>query len=572
MPFPSADLLPVRFGPGGGYFDFMGREPLEPLLDLMRTLSRGSKIPISATGEGETDLLNVYGTRGFGKSFMLAAAVAVLLKEGHRVVFVPNARDVADKAIQCLRGSFAVAFPDLIDDIASCGSVPELASFVANLDYLLVVDQLNALEATALLGHKAERALSDLTSIRGACAYVCGYSANNANATIFAAKQRNERDFYCFGGMSDVEFGAWWARHFRSDGSKGDGSSKGDESEGDGSSKGDESEGDGSSKGDESEGDDLADRLRTLAREDLGGVPLLLTGLLKQVGSPLRATQATLDACLSYIEGLAISTVSELRDWFGDDGPISEMKRKTSMNILAGARAGVTDHPTSYDHRYFFAGPPTSSRPVFTAVCGVALAALAEIVRGFNMHDDFLNLEFLRGCREARNPVVKGFLVEHAVISSIRARGLTLPNDAKYSGPLAIVQYRDVESVTVAPSPCVLYVPTAFNEKDVDAVLRHVEKDTVTIVALQITIGKISRHAHSVRFFTKAQDTRWVEGFSADAVQRLFVWVVLADEARSFRDSHTPRNLRRGRSAQTESKFEQLSIAIRDVCPGLATF
>eukprot|EP01136_Pigoraptor_vietnamica_P024393 Opistho-1_new@77389 len=46
MPFPSADLLPVRFGPGGGYFDFMGREPLEPLLDLMRTLSRGSKIPI----------------------------------------------------------------------------------------------------------------------------------------------------------------------------------------------------------------------------------------------------------------------------------------------------------------------------------------------------------------------------------------------------------------------------------------------------------------------------------------------------------------------------------------------
>eukprot|EP01137_Pigoraptor_chileana_P024516 Opistho-2@92530 len=126
--FPSPYSVPERFA-SGDYFEFMGRERLQPLLDLMRTLLSGSRIPCRYRGvdpQGETKKLNVYGTRGFGKSFMLAAAVALLLKEGQRVVFVPNARDIVDDPTVCLRASFAMAFPELIDDIALCDRVEDL--------------------------------------------------------------------------------------------------------------------------------------------------------------------------------------------------------------------------------------------------------------------------------------------------------------------------------------------------------------------------------------------------------------------------------------------------------------
>eukprot|EP01137_Pigoraptor_chileana_P024512 Opistho-2@92525 len=244
-----------------------------------------------------------------------------------------------------------------------------------------------------------------------------------------------------------------------------------------------------------------------------------------------------------------------------------------AMQILAGARAEVGAHATAYDHRYFFAGPPESLQPVLRAVSGIALAALVEVIRSIGMHDKFLDPSFLSACMDAQNPVVKGFLVEHAVLSAIRANGLKLPDGTKFSGPLDVVQYRDVESVAIVASPSVLYVPTAFNEKDVDVVLRCVgKKGRVTIVALQITIGTISRHAHSVRFFTNGQDARWVQGVVADAVQRSFVWVVPSAEARAFRDKHVPGNRQPGRSGQTtKSQFEQHSLAIRDLCPLLTT-
>eukprot|EP01137_Pigoraptor_chileana_P024513 Opistho-2@92526 len=99
---------------------------------------------------------------------MLAAAVALLLKEGQRVVLVPNAGDIVDDPTVCLRASFAMAFPELIDDIALCDRVEDLANLVGgkNLNFLLVVDQLNALEVNAGLGSEADRAMRDIRSIR----------------------------------------------------------------------------------------------------------------------------------------------------------------------------------------------------------------------------------------------------------------------------------------------------------------------------------------------------------------------------------------------------------------------
>eukprot|EP01136_Pigoraptor_vietnamica_P014238 Opistho-1_new@56188 len=441
------------------------------------------------------------------------------------------------------------------------------------LGFLLVVDQLNALEATAGLGDAAAVARKSLRMIQHAstlsvtCPRVFGYSANNENATTFAGKQRGQRDFYCFGGLSDVEFDKWWARHFQSESEGSEGGDLPESERSKGSEGGDLPESEG---GEGSERGDLRDRLRTFAREDLGGVPLLLAGLLDRLGSRVRATQATLDVCLSYAKSLAISTFSAMYDWYVRNGVVSHEKRKVAMFIFEGAETGVTDFSEDYDHRYFFVGPPSSSTPVFMAVSGIALAALVEVLRAAGLHDNFLDEAFIRACIGSRNPVVKGFLVEQAVISALRLGGLVLPDKTRISGPLDIVQYRDVESVTVAPSPCVLYVPTAFNEKDVDAVLRYVSNGKVTIVALQITIGAISRHAHSVRFFTNGQDAKWVKGVAADAVQRFFVWVVRSEEARTFNKKHVPGIRRRGRSAETESQFEQFSITICDVCAGLS--
>eukprot|EP01137_Pigoraptor_chileana_P027728 Opistho-2@877 len=192
IPFPcaSSSALPDRFSvDADGRFEFMGRENIKPLLILMRTLLSGGTIYCRISGitnYGATVILNVYGTRGYGKSFMLAAAVGLLLKEGHPVVFIPNALDLVSNALECLQAGLAVAFPDMVKEIELCRSESELIDLVYGMHFLLVVDQLNALEETAGLDRtEVQQASKLLKSIRSSRPYVRGYSANNYNATIF---------------------------------------------------------------------------------------------------------------------------------------------------------------------------------------------------------------------------------------------------------------------------------------------------------------------------------------------------------------------------------------------------
>jgi len=96
--------------------------------------------------------LYLYGTSGVGKSHLLAALVCHLIREGKRVVYIPDCRGLRKAFAQNLRDALLFAFHD---DTHSCNNIMhatgsyDLVQFVCNQprwSLYLVVDQRNALD------------------------------------------------------------------------------------------------------------------------------------------------------------------------------------------------------------------------------------------------------------------------------------------------------------------------------------------------------------------------------------------------------------------------------------------
>ena len=210
MPFPFLHkVLPIpRFKiDDSGAFLYMGRVAFHDVLASVRN-----------TSVGVSPKINVYGTKGYGKSHIIVATVFMLLKEGHRVVFFPHARDFAlENPAEYVRAALIMAFADDDDALAeietSSTTVDSLIKWARHQDFILIVDQLNSLEEDSKVSNDkklcAQRILDDLSPNR---VYLRGFSANNRTAIVFANTQRSERDILLLGGFVDVEFAAYMLR------------------------------------------------------------------------------------------------------------------------------------------------------------------------------------------------------------------------------------------------------------------------------------------------------------------------------------------------------------------------
>eukprot|EP01136_Pigoraptor_vietnamica_P024391 Opistho-1_new@77382 len=527
VPFPSLSVdVPERFHiDSSSQFSFFGRERFSELLALMRQLLQQGKVPaqscVMRAPAGETHVLKVYGSAGFGKSHMIAVAVAQLLGEGHPVVYIPEAGKLkSSSALEIFVKAFAVAYPQRIAELRDCSDVDELRRVTSGWGRtLFVVDQLNSLEysVTDPADAEAKKRGSELVElIVGLSPSVFGYSANNRTAAMIAQKQRTERDFLCFGGFAQREFEAWCDICLRA-----------------------------------FTADDRA-LLVPFLRDDLGKMPMLLYDALDAITQGTESLASRMSAySAAYVENI----VGALRVFYTVLLPEGQrpFAVKFALDVVKGVKNGPMANSDMYDHRFFFSFPDATEPGVsrYRAVSGLALAALVHVVRTVLQASEqfFHDATMIHACQKNPNPVVRGFLVEQVVISFIQQHGLSLGRSHRPK-PARVVSFtgRFPDAFLGDSDACVQFVPAAFNYKFVDSVIVEVAKASKgtskkrggattsgTIYAVQVTLQRIQDHVRSLEFFSGDSAKPFQEtAATVSSWNYVMVWIVRDAEAASW--------------------------------------
>jgi energy-coupling factor transporter ATP-binding protein EcfA2 len=101
--------------------------------------------------------INVYGISGYGKSHILAALACLLIRQNHRVVYIPDCRQAANKPFSEFKRAFMLAFADpksskWLQDVFQCDKIEQLQvlsrkyRFVMDDQITFILDQTNALD------------------------------------------------------------------------------------------------------------------------------------------------------------------------------------------------------------------------------------------------------------------------------------------------------------------------------------------------------------------------------------------------------------------------------------------
>jgi hypothetical protein len=202
FPFPHDDKPVERFPIKDGKFWYMGRKVFDDVLNTIKELK---------IGDGYKRFF-IYGTMGYGKSYILATIVCFLLRTGKRVVYLPDCRDLANDPVDYVKSALYLAYADKsakISEIHACETLDEIVKFCKEeLEPLyIVVDQMNALDGhgnTEINKTTKQQIIGFLNQIATKHYYIKSSSANNTSALHLKLKQTNERKIELYGGFDEV--------------------------------------------------------------------------------------------------------------------------------------------------------------------------------------------------------------------------------------------------------------------------------------------------------------------------------------------------------------------------------
>ena len=203
LPFPSLLEKPKRFTisdhDGVEHFEYMGRLKFGEL----RTRIKGEYFLRAY------ERLYVYGTSGSGKSHILAALVCQLIREGERVVYLPDCYRLLENAARAIWHALLFAFHDTahLEAVENPDDVDALIAFMSHWKNLyVVVDQMNSLEAVQQdeRAEKKKKVRDWLDRMRSGHRYIFSASANEISSREAHTKQSGIEVFYILGGMTKV--------------------------------------------------------------------------------------------------------------------------------------------------------------------------------------------------------------------------------------------------------------------------------------------------------------------------------------------------------------------------------
>ena len=209
LPFPSKNVVPPRFDlSGDGLFSYIGREKFTIIWETWLKIKADTR---------HRQAIYVYGTKGYGKSHILAALACLLVRKKELVVYLPDCCAMLREPLKYLRNALLFAFVglssfDYREWICECEDIEGLANFCMQYkqgQLCFIIDQLNALDPEP----KGEDDVSDdrkfwlkelLQRISAGHVLITSASANHKSAMHMAAKDTGDQKISLLGGMTTV--------------------------------------------------------------------------------------------------------------------------------------------------------------------------------------------------------------------------------------------------------------------------------------------------------------------------------------------------------------------------------
>jgi hypothetical protein len=176
------------------------------------------------------------------------------------------------------------------------------------------------------------------------------------------------------------------------------------------------------------------------------------------------------------------------------------------------------------DHRYFYRD---NQRGNYT--CGLVRDAVANKL--LELEINFADTDFLNSLDTFINTrAMVGFLIEHAVLSSIKSKGLAIGEDIGKSMELRLIT-EPSDTKTDITDNSVLYRPEKSNFKAIDGMIVLIEpienaaeggKQKLFMFPLQITVADSHKDSHAMFF---KDYTKWTRGLSEFDVEIQFLWI-----------------------------------------------
>jgi len=208
LPFPSANLVPARFSISKeGKISYMGRECFLQVWNALAGVTEDSQ---------HRQAIYVYGGKGLGKSYIFAALACLLVRQGARVVYLPDCRAMLLDDLVYLKTALIFAFLDSaahLEDIQRCEDVESLAEFCVAFrstgQLFFIVDQLNALDPE-LTGEdevsddQKARLRRQLQRMSARHINITSAAANHKTFKYMATRDTGEQKIPLMGGMTPV--------------------------------------------------------------------------------------------------------------------------------------------------------------------------------------------------------------------------------------------------------------------------------------------------------------------------------------------------------------------------------
>ncbi|CAG8624233.1 4022_t:CDS:2, partial [Scutellospora calospora] len=479
FPYPGSNKPVDRFVIDvDGFFTFMGRKKFNSVLDKIKEFR-------SSTGYMR---MFIYGTVGYGKSYILTAIACFLIRIGKRVVYLPDCRELALDPIIYIKSALFLTYVD--DDaktskINTCESFDQIIKFCRSLDETLyfIVDQMNALDDYNDTGINPEKKLQVKENIDKLCLghfYIKSSSANNYAVLHLKQKQTNEKKITLYGGFDEEEMEEWWKKH---------------------------------NSGLPTMDNWQKDQIEVIT----GKIPLFLNVLLE-------SSHKNFEDALGYLNQQLIPKIKEPMRNFSDNIP--EGRQEFHVKLMSSfltkryppSGYGVSD----FDHRFFYI-----ENELCHYVCGVARDCMADYLYEKKRMEMFTDIKWI-SCIEKfkNNRSVKGFFAEKACIASIFKNGIMAnrvtfkPNDIEFFCDEKEIRFSSNEG------KCILYLPRRWNQEAIDGLLISKTNNKLYIAPIQITLDKSSHSDSEGIFFSNIwPNLKSTLSDFEDGLEIIFIWI-----------------------------------------------
>ena len=210
LPFPSTNRIPLRFPTlDDGLISYMGREAFAEVWKAWLKVKSDTRRPQS---------IYIYGSKGYGKSYILVALTCLLVCIGERVVYLPDCREALYEPMSYLQNAILLAFSDsnasnYRERIHRCNSIEDLVAFCkqyrADGQLCFIADQINALDPEPsgednVTNDDKARLQKLLHEMWNSHINIRSASANHKSAKYMARKDTGEQKIATLGGMTSV--------------------------------------------------------------------------------------------------------------------------------------------------------------------------------------------------------------------------------------------------------------------------------------------------------------------------------------------------------------------------------